>query len=132
LSIGFGWAAVAAGRATRDAEVGAVQAAVAAAHNALGRCLEMLPPSLGTASVNADLMQPPQPVSALTWRTMLGTRPQGDQLAALLDSALDETSRAAAAVRSNALGQTVLTEIVSAQAALARVYARLADANLST
>ena len=71
LSIGFGWTALASRRASRDADVESVQSAVAAAHDALGQSLRLLPPLLDAAAVQVVLVRVSRSISSPSWQVFL-------------------------------------------------------------
>lgn len=130
LSIGFGWAALASRRASRDADVESVQSAVAAAHDALGQSLQLLPHFLQIAAVQVVLLQVSRSISSPNWQVYLDGQADDEKarIQGLLVSALGQTTRAALAVRTDATGEIVVAEIVSAQAALRLLHARLGGA----
>lgn len=129
LSVGFGWTAIASRRISRDGDVESVQSAVAAAHDALGQSLSLLPQSLHVASAQVVLVRVSRSISSPSWQVFLDGQldDERERIQGLLASALDQTTRAALAIRTDAAGEIVVAEIVSAQAALTRLHARLGE-----
>lgn len=127
LSTGLGWTALAARRAARDAGVEAVRSAVAGAHDALGHSLRLLPPSLTAASDNIELMQVTRAGSSPTWQKFLDSyaEDEKERIHALVASALDQTTRAAVAIRTDASTEIVISQIIAARGALRRLHSRL-------
>lgn len=130
ISVGFAWTALAARRASRDADVEAVQSAVAGAHDALGYSLELLPQSRNAGRQQIELVRSSRSDSSPTWQVFLRGQSEDESqlIQGLLASSLELTTRAALAMRSDARTEVVVAETISAQDGLARLHARLVHA----
>ena len=124
LAVGLGFLAVAARRAARDEPVAAVERALAAAHDALARALQLLPelarPADGARLVPDAPVLPPQ-----VWRTFLLTRDTSDDLQDRLVAAVRDARAAGSAFVADGEAETVIAGALAVRDALAELHERL-------
>ncbi len=124
LAVGFGFLAVAARRATRDEPVAAVERALAAAHDALARALQLLPDSARPAD-GAHLVPDAPVLPAQPWRTFLLSRDTPPVLQDLLLAAVGDAREVGSAFVADGEAATVIAGAVAVRDALADLHERL-------
>jgi hypothetical protein len=123
LTVGYGMTALAGQHAARADTVAAVERTVAAAHDALGRTLQLLPAALRPAPAGRRVPDEPT-LPPQTWTAYLLELPgdAGQVVHGRLRAAVGLAQRSGEAVLADGDAAGIIAEVEAAQAALAAAH----------